>query len=249
MKITAQELFDKLINDEKILTKEGRITFNLGDIDIIVRQKDVVGNIMQEWVEGWLKSKGYVFAPNPNTQMPPDFFLDPAKKDQELLEVKAFNYKQSPGFDIADFKMFEKEIVEKPYMLHVSYLIFGYDMSDYGIVTIKKMWLENVWELCRPMYSGSGAKKCSWPINLQIKEGKVHKIRPGKWYGKSTQFKHYDTLEHFLSAIEETVYQNPETHNEGPAWKQRMVANYKKKYNKDLTIPKWEEIKSQYLLK
>ncbi|MFA6780340.1 MAG: NgoBV family restriction endonuclease, partial [Paludibacteraceae bacterium] len=55
MRLTAEEIYDRLVNDDKILTKKGRITFTLGDIDIIVRQRDVVGNIMQEWVEGWLK--------------------------------------------------------------------------------------------------------------------------------------------------------------------------------------------------
>ena len=58
MRLTVEEIYDRLVNDDRILTKKGRITFTLGDIDIIVRQRDVVGNIMQEWVEGWLKKKG-----------------------------------------------------------------------------------------------------------------------------------------------------------------------------------------------
>ena len=55
MRLTVEEIYNRLVNDDKILTKKGRITFTLGNIDIIVRQRDVVGNIMQEWVEGWLK--------------------------------------------------------------------------------------------------------------------------------------------------------------------------------------------------
>ncbi len=43
MRLTAEEIYDRLANDDKILTKKGRITFTLGDIDIIVRQRDVVG--------------------------------------------------------------------------------------------------------------------------------------------------------------------------------------------------------------
>ena len=43
MKLTVEEIYDRLVNDDKILTKKGRITFTLGDIDIIVRQRDVVG--------------------------------------------------------------------------------------------------------------------------------------------------------------------------------------------------------------
>ena len=55
MKLTVEQVYNKLVNDDKILTKKGQITFTLGDIDIIVKQRDVVGNIMQEWIEGGLK--------------------------------------------------------------------------------------------------------------------------------------------------------------------------------------------------
>ena len=54
MKLTAQQVYDRLINDDQILSSKGRITFHLANIDIIVRQRDVVGNIMQEWVDALL---------------------------------------------------------------------------------------------------------------------------------------------------------------------------------------------------
>lgn len=174
MKLTVEEIYNKLINDDKILTKKGRITFSLGDINIIVRQRDVVGNIMQEWIEGWLKKNGIEYALNENTQMPPDFYLNPENKTEELMEIKAFNYKAGPGFDIADFRMYEQEISQKPWMLNVTYLIFGYEMSDEGVVTIKKIWKNKVWEMSRPMRSGT--KKTIWPINLQIKKGLFIKL-------------------------------------------------------------------------
>ena len=56
MKLTAQQIIDKLLNDDQILTSKGQITFELANINIVVRQRDVVGNIMQEWVEGWFKN-------------------------------------------------------------------------------------------------------------------------------------------------------------------------------------------------
>lgn len=155
MKLTVEEIYDRLVNDDKILTKKGRITFTLGDIDIIVRQRDVVGNIMQEWVEGWLKKNDIEYALNDNTQMPPDFYLNPDNMKENLMEIKAFNYKAGPGFDIADFRMYEQEIAQKPWMLDVTYLIFGYEMSEDGIVTIKKVWKNKVWEMSRPMSSGT----------------------------------------------------------------------------------------------
>ena len=161
MKLTAQEIYNQLIADDKILELNGQIKFYLGDIDIIVKQKDVVGNIIQEWVLGWLEKRGVEYAPSTNTQMPPDFYLDPSDLTKNLLEVKAFNRTASPGFDIADFRMYQNEIISKPYMLNVDYLIFGYDMSDDGIVTIKDLWLKKVWEITRRMKD--------WAINLQIK--------------------------------------------------------------------------------
>ena len=52
MRLTAQEIVDRLLNVDNILDLKGEIKFYLGDVDIIVKQKDVVGNIMQEWLQG-----------------------------------------------------------------------------------------------------------------------------------------------------------------------------------------------------
>lgn len=239
MRYTSQEVYDKLINEDRILELQGQIKFFLGDVDIIVHQKDVVGNIIQEWLQGWLDKRGIEYAPSENTQMPPDFFLNPDDLTKNLLEVKAFNRNASPGFDIADFRMYEEEIIEKPYMLHIDYLIFGYDMSDDGIVTIKDLWLKKVWEITRRMRD--------WSINLQVKQNVVHKIRPGVWY--STQRGNYPmfrTMEDFISAIEEAVYQNPKTHNSAASWKRQFLDSYEQHYGERLVIPRWSDIEETY---
>ena len=115
--------------------------------------------------------------------------------DDEYVKIVA-------GFDIADFRMYALEILEKPYMLDVDYLIFGYDMSDDGIVTIKDVWLKKVWQITRRMEN--------YPINLQVKEGVIHKIRPGVWYsGRATDYAIFECLEDFISAIEETTFKEP----------------------------------------
>ncbi len=239
MKLTAQEVYNKLVNEDKILELKGQIKFYLGDVNIIVKQKDVVGNIIQEWLQGWLDKRGIEYAPSENTQMPPDFFLNPDDKTKNLLEVKAFNRSASPGFDIADFRMYEEEIVEKPYMLDVDYLIFGYDMSDDGIVTVKDIWLKKVWEITRCMED--------WAINLQVKQGVVHKIRPGVWYStKKGNFPMFSCLEDFVSAIEETVYQNPKTHDSASSWKKSFLSSYERFYGIRLSIPRWDDIAHKY---
>lgn len=201
IRITAEQVYDHLLNIDKIKTVEGQIRFFLGDVNIIVRQKDVVGNIIQEWLEGWLRKNNIAFAPNTNTQMPPDIFLNPDNHTEGLLEVKAFNYAASPGFDIADFRAYASEILENPYMLHTKYLIFGYSMSDEGIVTIKDLWLKNVWEICRSMDG--------WALNVQYKNKVIQKIRPAKWFGTRSKFPMFSSLEDYLSAIEETLFLIP----------------------------------------
>ncbi len=241
MKLTANDVFDRLLQDDKIYDAKGQIRFYLGNVDIIVKQRDVVGNIMQEWLEGWLKKNGVDYAPNPNSQMPPDFYLNPDNLKDDLLEVKAFNYNATPGFDIADFNAYQSELIEKPYMLNSKYLIFGYVMQEDGYVVIKKMWLKNVWEICRPM--------ANWPLNLQIKDKVVHKIRPAKWYSKGkTKFLPFECLEDFVSAVNETVYQNPKTHAEFGEWLPKFLKSYRKHYRRNLVIPRWEEIKTKYVL-
>lgn len=240
MRLSAQEIYDKLLNVDHILELEGQIKFFLGDVNIIVRQKDVVGNIMQEWLQGWLDARGIEYASSENTQMPPDFFLNPDDRTKGLLEVKAFNRNGSPGFDIADFRMYASEIQEKPYMLDVDYLIFGYDMSDDGVVTIKDVWLKKVWQITRRMEN--------YPINLQVKEGVIHKIRPGVWYSERvTDYAIFDCLEDFISAIEETTFKEPKLRSSvASTWLAVFQKNYKAWYGEELNVPRWNDIKDKY---
>lgn len=240
MRLSANEIYDRLVNVEHILEIAGQIKFYLGDVNIVVKQKDVVGNIMQEWLQGWMDARDIEYAPSENTQMPPDFFLNPDNRKKGLLEVKAFNRKGSPGFDIADFRMYAMEIQEKPYMLDVDYLIFGYDMSDDGIVTIKDIWLKKVWQITRRMEN--------YPINLQVKEGVIHKIRPGVWYSeRATDYAIFDCLEDFISAIEETTFKEPKLRSSvASTWLAIFQKNYKAWCGKELDVPRWKDVKDKY---
>lgn len=238
IKLTAEEVYDRLLNIDKIKTAEGQIRFFLGNVDIIVRQKDVVGNIIQEWLEGWLRKNGIAFDCNTNTQMPPDIFLNPEDHTKDLLEVKAFNRQASPGFDIADFKAYAREILTSPQMLHTKYLIFGYKMSNEGIVTIQDLWLKNVWEICRAMDR--------WALNVQYKNSVIHKIRPAVWYSNRGNYPIFQSLEHYLSAIEETLFDYPDTHALAAGWRRKMSAAYERHFGTRLIIPRWEEIENLY---
>lgn len=239
MKITAREIYDKLINEDKIKTVKGQIRFYLGDVNIVVKKKDVVGNILQEWLEGWLTARGVEYEPNPNTQMPPDVYLQPNDHTSDLLEVKAFNRESSPAFDIADFKAFVNELIEKPYHIDTDFLIFGYIMDENAEdVIIRDLWLKKIWEITKTMDN--------WPITVQYKNGILQKMRPGNWFTTRGNAHVFESMTDWLAAFEKTIYQNPETRSQGAQWKNRFKRSYKKHYGKDVDFPKWDEIKEKY---
>lgn len=236
---------------QSVVGKTITVGIEFGDHKIELPNYDlVVEKVIKEWLKDKFRQNDIEYAINDNHLLiPPYLFLDPEDKKHNLMEVKAFNYAANPGFDIADFRMYEREIKEKPWMLDVDYLIFGYDMSEDGVVTVRNLWLKKVWEICRPMLSGSGKNKVIWPLNLQIKQGLVHKIRPAKWYRVSKKFKTFECVEDFLSAVEETVYKNKDTRDDGPSWLDGTLRNYETFYGKQLRVPRWYEIEDKYYLK
>lgn len=244
----------KLIFEEfakSIIGKSIKINIEFENRKVILSNYDMtVESILQELFKDWLRHNGIDFALNEShSLLPPYIFLDPQDKKHNLMEVKAFNIAADPSFDIADFRMYEREIKEKPWMLDVDYIIFGYDMSEDGVVTVKNLWLKKVWEICRPMLSGSGKNKVLWPLNLQIKQNVVHKIRPTKWYDTSKSFKTFECIEDFLAAMEETVYKNKDTRDDGLCWLSGTLRNYEAFYGKKLRVPRWYDIQDKYYLK
>lgn len=239
MRITALGVYDKLLHEDRIKTINGQIRFSLGDVSIVVKKKDVVGNILQEWVEGWLRARGYDYEPNPNTQMPPDIFLSPGNYRENLLEIKAFNREVSPAFDIADFKAFVPELIARPYHIYTDFLIFGYTMNmNTGDVVVRDLWLKKIWEITKTM--------SNWPITVQYKNGILQKMRPGNWFTKKGSTQMFECVEDYLAAFEETVYQNPETRSQAAQWRNSFRRSYRNHFGTDIDFPKWDDIKSKY---
>ena len=146
--ITIEQAYEELVSKFKINNASGNIQFNLKDFQIVVKQPNVVGNIIEEWLSDyWLEHKKYNVIHNLG-QTAPDFWFDPDNKEHELLEIKCFDYiNRGPSFDIANFQSYIREIVDKPYRLHSKYLAIGYGMDvESGLVTIHQVWLKNVWE-------------------------------------------------------------------------------------------------------
>ncbi len=54
------------------------------------------------------------------------------------------------------------------------------------------------------------AVQVEYPIKVQGKSV-IYNIRPSTWYSERTTFKPFSSLEEFLSALNETRYQYPQT--------------------------------------
>ena len=67
MKLSGQELHNKLVNEYKIIGEKGIINFSLKDLTISIETKDTVGNLLQEWLKAWLMKETIEFEENPNS--------------------------------------------------------------------------------------------------------------------------------------------------------------------------------------
>lgn len=223
MKCKAKDVYKKLVEDAEVKKFSGSVTFSFGGTSVVLKNHDMLGNVLQEWLGAWFKEHDIEFEENENTQFPPDFYLD---KDhtKRFLELKTFNYDaSSPAFDIANFKAFMERISVEPYCLDADYLILGYRVdADTGSITIPEVWLKKIWEI-----SCASAK---WPVKVQYRNGSIYNIRPAKWYSEKSAYKAFKSKEDFLSALFETAAQYPETHDLADPWKKRFKDSYKAFY-------------------
>lgn len=58
---TSQDIYE-LLGSENLMAEVGQILFTLGNVSIVVKQRDVVGNLLQEWIGGWLTERNIFFA-------------------------------------------------------------------------------------------------------------------------------------------------------------------------------------------
>ena len=237
--VTASEIYDALIYGYEIQKLTGVIKFQLGDVKVSVRRKDVIGGIIQEWLELWLLKFGVNCLPNPQVNMPPDIFLNPKDLTKDWLEVKAFNRNDTPRFSLAYFRTFAEELIKRPWHLDMDYLIFGYVMDEMtGHVKIKDLWLKKIWQITKPM--------TNWPLTVQFKNAMLNEIRPCRWFADKGELKVFECLEDFLSAFEKTMQKNPETHYDAAHWKRQFTVSYRKHYGRDINIPNWSDIMEKY---
>ena len=183
----------------------------------------IVTELISQWVEDWLKKYGIDYALNDLTS--------------DWLEIKSFT--DSPNFDVAAFRSFINLVIEKPWKLHSKHLLIKYKMED-GVVTVEQFWLKNLWEIC--------STSSTWPVKVQYKNKVIVNIRPSVWYSDRADFSPFESLEDFLAAIEETIYQYPDTRTTiALHWKEKLMKSYQNHYGRTLNIPRWYDIKHKYV--
>lgn len=217
-----------LLKSDNIIGAVGKITFKLSNLSVDISTTDTIGQSLQSWLKQYMLDKNIIFMEMDNTQEFPDFILDPFDRENNLLEVKAFNYNASPGFDIANFESYCDSVRIRPYILDTDYLIFGYSMSGTEI-KIENIWLKKIWEI--------SSASSSHPLRLQDKRGIIYNIRPCKWYSENNnKFPAFSSKEQFIKAIYDTLKEYEHSRIDANEWLSDVKTNYKKYYNKSLNI-------------
>lgn len=217
MKVTASELHSLLVDKHQIIGEKAIINFSLKGLTIAVETKDTVGNLLQEWLKEWMRKMDIDFSENINSQTFPDFYLDQKDQTKGLLEVKSFDLKRGPGFDLANFDSYGNSLLENAYRLDSDYLIFAYEMTG-SEITIKNVWLRKIWQL--------SCASSTYPIKVQEKKNIIYNLRPSIWYSERSTFKPFESKEQFLKALNDTRYQYPQTRPSNGHWLRKVIKNY-----------------------
>ena len=211
--VTANQFYTELITDN-IRGATGGIVFNLKNINVTVNSKDSIGHMLQDWLEAWAVSKDIYIRGNPATQSFPDFYLSQSSEDN-LLEIKSFDYSASPNFDIANFETYVRALSENPKKLDASYLIFGYTLNN-GQLIIKDVWIKKIWEI--------STSSNNWSLKLQVKQGTIYNIRPATFTStRSNIAQPFANKLLFLEAIQDVLNNYPKTSGLQTSW----LANFK----------------------
>ena len=221
-KVTATDINNELLNNFKIKSKIGSVQIKLGNITAKYNGKDAVGDLLQEWIGEWMKSKNYYFKTKTNTQEFPDFLLSESDS-KDFLEVKTFNADTSPAFDIANFDSYCTSLLKLPERIEADYLILSYKMIN-SELRINDIWLKKVWEISSP--SGTNA------IKIQTKRGQIYNLRPCTWYSSRLSYQPFTNKNDFLKALADTQTNYPQC----APYRENWLTNVKTKYQQNTGI-------------
>ena len=214
--ITANEIYDLLLNEFKIKEQIGSVEIILGGISAEYKGKDAIGDLLQEWLGEWLSQNKFYFRQPTNTQEFPDFLLTESS-NSGFLELKTFNAEASPAFDIANFDSYCTSLLIIPERIEADYLILSYKMVN-AELSIDNIWLKKVWEITSP--SGQD------PLKMQVKRNQVYNIRPCTWYSNKLRYKSFSNKIEFLKAISNTLDLYPQCDKYKNSWLNNVKSKY-----------------------
>jgi hypothetical protein len=210
----TQNLYNKLI-ESNIKGSLGKTSFTLNDKQTIINDSSVIGNLIQEWLKKFMDDEGIYYKENPNSQEPPDFYMNEQSDKIQLLEVKCF--KKSPNFDIANLSSYVRTLLINPHRLNSDYLIIQYKQhSDH--IEIIDLWLKKVWEITGPSER--------YPLKLQVKKGVIYNIRPSVWYSAQTTFKPFENYHQLLDALQGVINTTSNLHDLSRNWSRNVLHSY-----------------------
>lgn len=219
--VTAQEI-KELLEKQDIYNAIGNISINLNNTSVIIKQNDIIGNSLQEWLGQVLKDNNIYFRPAIG-QTFPDFYLS-EDDTHNLCEMKSF-YK-SPNFDVANFFGYVESLAQKPYRLDCDYLIFEYNSNEDGIISIKNIWCKKVWEITGP------AK--DFELKCQRKNGQLVNIRPVTFNSSRSKLLPFKSKEELLVALYKTHLSTTNQTRVSKEWLNKVVYGYKEYTGIDL---------------
>ena len=216
MKPLVNTIF-QLLNTSNVKGQQGQITCSLAGVNFYIDNRDILGGIIQQWFGEWLTVNKIKWSPPKNSQTWPDFILS----NGNHLEVKCFNYEESPGFDVANFGAYINSLLLTPERLDDDYIVFGYKFDGINL-SIADIWVKNIWELTGPSNTHF--------LNLQVKRNQVNNIRPKNWRNPSVTM--FRSRREYVVALSKAV----EKFGMGAAsaWFAKVEALYKVKTSNNL---------------
>lgn len=220
--IEAKDIIE-LLEHENIYSATGKVTMTLNGISVDVRQNDIVGNVLQEWLGEVLRKNNIYFRPAIG-QTFPDFYLSESNM-LNLCEMKTFL--NSPNFDVANYHGYVDSISKKPYRLNSDYIIFEYTSSTEGIISIKNIWCKKVWEITGPAND--------YDLRCQRKKGQIVNIRPVAFNSTKAKIKPFNDLSKFLIALYKTHISVTNQSKVSKDWLKTIIEGYKQFSGIDLS--------------
>lgn len=196
---SIDELFR--ITQDRLEGQRGNISVTFANRSHIYSGRDVIGNCLQEWLPEWFTYLDVDVKKTPSSQEFPDFVAKLGDHSYDF-EVKAWNIKNAPAFDLANFHSFVGTTFANPRKLNAHYFVLGYETADDGFsqgFIVRKVYLKQLWELTAPT--------ASRPIGLQVKRGAVYAMRPFPFH-KNPQ-KSFKSKEDFIEGVRKAYEEFP----------------------------------------